>query len=116
MRVAFKPTATIGVTCLFSHELACTFENTTIALVPIFVSLTRPVDIWMGRLVLPLLVKINSESTLFQSTFFTSSCMFFMQKKQSTVTRDKKEVELITRGRHDPCVVPRGTSNLETHP
>lgn len=33
-----------------------------------------------------------------------------MQKKQNTVTRDKKEVELIARGRHDPCVVPRGTS------
>ena len=32
----------------------------------------------------------------------------FMQKKQHTVTRDKQETELIARGRHDPCVVPRG--------
>jgi len=31
-----------------------------------------------------------------------------LQKKQHTVTRDKKETELIARGRHDPCVVPRG--------
>ncbi|KAF4361383.1 hypothetical protein F8388_012843 [Cannabis sativa] len=28
-------------------------------------------------------------------------------KKQLTVTRDKTETELITRGRHDPCVVSR---------
>ncbi|RVW32135.1 Chorismate synthase 1, chloroplastic [Vitis vinifera] len=28
-------------------------------------------------------------------------------KKQHTVTRDKQETELIARGRHDPCVVPR---------
>lgn len=32
----------------------------------------------------------------------------FLQKKQNTVTREKKEIELIARGRHDPCVVPRG--------
>lgn len=31
-----------------------------------------------------------------------------MQKKQHTVTRDKHDTELIARGRHDPCVVPRG--------
>ncbi|KAL3579319.1 hypothetical protein D5086_020823 [Populus alba] len=31
-------------------------------------------------------------------------------KKQHTVTRDKKETDLIARGRHDPCVVPRGMS------
>ncbi|KAJ6983926.1 hypothetical protein NC653_026681 [Populus alba x Populus x berolinensis] len=33
-----------------------------------------------------------------------------IQKKQQTVTRDKKETDLIARGRHDPCVVPRGMS------
>lgn len=31
-----------------------------------------------------------------------------MQQKQKTVTRDKQETELRARGRHDPCVVPRG--------
>ena len=31
-----------------------------------------------------------------------------LQKKQHTVTRGKEETELIARGRHDPCVVPRG--------
>lgn len=31
-----------------------------------------------------------------------------VQRKQNTVTRDKKETEMIARGRHDPCVVPRG--------
>ncbi|GMN51098.1 hypothetical protein TIFTF001_020254 [Ficus carica] len=34
-------------------------------------------------------------------------------KKQQTVTRDKKETELITRGRHDPCVVPRAVPMVE---
>ncbi|KAA0036456.1 hypothetical protein IC582_005822 [Cucumis melo] len=34
-------------------------------------------------------------------------------KKQNTVTRDKKEVELIARGRHDPCVVPRAVPMVE---
>jgi hypothetical protein len=31
-----------------------------------------------------------------------------LQKKQHTVTRDREETDLIARGRHDPCVVPRG--------
>ncbi|KAL5710077.1 chorismate synthase [Ranunculus cassubicifolius] len=34
-------------------------------------------------------------------------------KKQLTVSRDKKEIELITRGRHDPCVVPRAVPMVE---
>ncbi|MBA0776028.1 hypothetical protein Gotri_011089 [Gossypium trilobum] len=33
-----------------------------------------------------------------------------ISKKQHTVTREKKEIELLARGRHDPCVVPRGIS------
>ena len=33
-----------------------------------------------------------------------------VQRKQHTVTREKKETELIARGRHDPCVVLRGIS------
>ncbi|CAL5404462.1 unnamed protein product [Camellia sinensis] len=34
-------------------------------------------------------------------------------KKQQTVTRDKHETELIARGRHDPCVVPRAVPMVE---
>uniref|UniRef100_A0A6N2M0B3 Chorismate synthase n=1 Tax=Salix viminalis TaxID=40686 RepID=A0A6N2M0B3_SALVM len=34
-------------------------------------------------------------------------------KKQHTVTRDKKETDLIARGRHDPCVVPRAVPMVE---
>ncbi|KAJ7970435.1 Chorismate synthase [Quillaja saponaria] len=34
-------------------------------------------------------------------------------RKQNTVTRDKKEIELIARGRHDPCVVPRAVPMVE---
>ncbi|OAY38824.1 chorismate synthase, chloroplastic [Manihot esculenta] len=34
-------------------------------------------------------------------------------KKQHTVTRDKKDTELIARGRHDPCVVPRAVPMVE---
>ncbi|KAL1819232.1 hypothetical protein ACET3Z_014101 [Daucus carota] len=35
-------------------------------------------------------------------------------KKQNTVTRDKHETELIARGRHDPCVVPRAVPMVES--
>lgn len=34
-------------------------------------------------------------------------------KKQNTVTRSKDEIELIARGRHDPCVVPRAVPMVE---
>nr|AXP11716.1 chorismate synthase [Senna obtusifolia] len=34
-------------------------------------------------------------------------------KKQHTVSRDKKEIDLIARGRHDPCVVPRAVPMVE---
>jgi len=34
-------------------------------------------------------------------------------KKQHTVTRDREETELIARGRHDPCVVPRAVPMAE---
>nr|XP_043615129.1 chorismate synthase 1, chloroplastic [Erigeron canadensis] len=36
-----------------------------------------------------------------------------ISRKQNTVTRDKKETELIARGRHDPCVVPRAVVMVE---
>ncbi|KAK8671632.1 hypothetical protein V6N13_038222 [Hibiscus sabdariffa] len=36
-----------------------------------------------------------------------------ISKKQQTVTREKKEIELIARGRHDPCVVPRAVPMVE---
>nr|P27793.1 RecName: Full=Chorismate synthase, chloroplastic; AltName: Full=5-enolpyruvylshikimate-3-phosphate phospholyase; Flags: Precursor [Capnoides sempervirens]CAA43034.1 chorismate synthase [Capnoides sempervirens] len=34
-------------------------------------------------------------------------------KKQNTVTREREEIELIARGRHDPCVVPRAVPMVE---
>ncbi|KAK2971658.1 hypothetical protein RJ640_010899 [Escallonia rubra] len=34
-------------------------------------------------------------------------------RKQNTVTRDRKEIELTARGRHDPCVVPRAVPMVE---
>ncbi|KAM3338804.1 chorismate synthase 2, chloroplastic [Capsicum galapagoense] len=34
-------------------------------------------------------------------------------RKQQTVSRDKHETELIARGRHDPCVVPRAVPMVE---
>lgn len=43
--------------------------------------------------------------------YHTYVTMMLLQKKQHTVTRDKQETELIARGRHDPCVVPRGLAN-----
>ncbi|KAJ3682639.1 hypothetical protein LUZ60_015212 [Juncus effusus] len=35
-------------------------------------------------------------------------------KKQNTVTREREETELIARGRHDPCVVPRAVPMVES--
>ena len=32
------------------------------------------------------------------------------------MTREKEEIELIARGRHDPCVVPRGISLDDSFP
>ncbi|KHG23338.1 Chorismate synthase, chloroplastic -like protein [Gossypium arboreum] len=37
-------------------------------------------------------------------------------KKQHTVTREKQDIELLARGRHDPCVVPRGISLDDSFP
>ncbi|XP_022860408.1 chorismate synthase 1, chloroplastic-like isoform X2 [Olea europaea var. sylvestris] len=36
-----------------------------------------------------------------------------ISRKQNTVTRDKRETELIACGRRDPCVVPRGVPVVE---
>ncbi|XP_059307129.1 chorismate synthase 1, chloroplastic isoform X3 [Lycium ferocissimum] len=36
-----------------------------------------------------------------------------ISRKQQTVTRDKHDTELIARGRHDPCVVPRAVPMVE---
>jgi chorismate synthase len=35
------------------------------------------------------------------------------QKKQNTVSREHEDVELLARGRHDPCVVPRGNGSTK---
>ena len=34
-------------------------------------------------------------------------------KKQKTVSREGEEIELLARGRHDPCVVPRAVPMVE---
>ncbi|PKU60903.1 Chorismate synthase, chloroplastic [Dendrobium catenatum] len=36
-----------------------------------------------------------------------------IQKKQNTVTRNREETELLARGRHDPCVLPRAVPMVE---
>ncbi|KAE8717964.1 Chorismate synthase [Hibiscus syriacus] len=36
-----------------------------------------------------------------------------ISKKQHTVNREKEEIELLARGRHDPCVVPRAVPMVE---
>lgn len=36
-----------------------------------------------------------------------------ISRKQNTVTRDRHDTELIARGRHDPCVVPRAVPMVE---
>ncbi|MBA0780683.1 hypothetical protein Gotri_004761 [Gossypium trilobum] len=36
-----------------------------------------------------------------------------ISRKQHTVTREKKEIELLVHGRHDPCVAPRAVPVVE---
>ncbi|KAG6494908.1 hypothetical protein ZIOFF_042691 [Zingiber officinale] len=55
----------------------------------------------------------NGETIYLRIAFKPTSTI---AKKQQTVTRDRHETELIARGRHDPCVVPRGCgSNGGSH-
>ena len=37
-----------------------------------------------------------------------------ISRKQKTVSRDGQDVDLIARGRHDPCVVPRAVPMVES--
>ncbi|XP_031483266.1 chorismate synthase 2, chloroplastic [Nymphaea colorata] len=52
----------------------------------------------------------NGETITMRIAFKPTSTI---AKKQNTVTRDKHETELLARGRHDPCVVPRAVPMVE---
>ncbi|XP_068652607.1 chorismate synthase, chloroplastic [Aristolochia californica] len=52
----------------------------------------------------------NGETIAIRVAFKPTSTI---TKKQNTVTRDRQETELIARGRHDPCVVPRAVPMVE---
>jgi len=52
----------------------------------------------------------NGETIVLEVAFKPTSTI---SKKQNTVMRDGSESELIARGRHDPCVVPRAVPMVE---
>jgi chorismate synthase len=52
----------------------------------------------------------NGEDLLFRVAFKPTSTV---RKPQRTVTRDRREVVLEARGRHDPCVLPRAVPIVE---
>jgi hypothetical protein len=52
----------------------------------------------------------NGEDIVARIAFKPTSTI---SRKQNTVSRDGEEVELIARGRHDPCVVPRAVPMVE---
>ncbi|WCJ19341.1 Chorismate synthase [Euphorbia peplus] len=54
---------------------------------------------------------ISNGETIYMKVAFKPTST--IARKQLTVTRDKKETELIARGRHDPCVVPRAVPMVE---
>ncbi|CAI0442791.1 unnamed protein product [Linum tenue] len=92
MRIGFKPTSTITVsfcastlleTCRYEFHLKQTFCYSSYH------------------------CGLSCSSPLHLRAWFHITFLL-VQKKQNTVTRDKHETELIARGRHDPCVVPRG--------
>ncbi len=50
------------------------------------------------------------------SRFWSFVCLCVCQtiaRKQKTVNRDNEEIDLLARGRHDPCVVPRAVPMAE---
>ena len=52
----------------------------------------------------------NGEDIVIKVAFKPTSTI---AKKQSTVSRDGQDVDLLARGRHDPCVVPRAVPMVE---
>ncbi|KAK1266866.1 hypothetical protein QJS04_geneDACA015358 [Acorus gramineus] len=54
---------------------------------------------------------ISNGETIYMTIAFKPTST--IGKKQNTVTRDRHETELIARGRHDPCVVPRAVPMVE---
>lgn len=52
----------------------------------------------------------NGESIVIKVAFKPTSTI---AKKQNTVSRDGEDVDLLARGRHDPCVVPRAVPMVE---
>ena len=52
----------------------------------------------------------NGENIVVRLAFKPTSTI---SRKQRTVNRDGQEVDLIARGRHDPCVVPRAVPMVE---
>lgn len=52
----------------------------------------------------------NGENIVLRIAFKPTSTI---SRKQNTVTREGDETELIARGRHDPCVVPRAVVMVE---
>ncbi|KAK8951153.1 hypothetical protein KSP39_PZI004704 [Platanthera zijinensis] len=52
----------------------------------------------------------NGETIYFRVCFKPTSTI---GRKQNTVTRNRDETELVARGRHDPCVLPRAVPMVE---
>lgn len=52
----------------------------------------------------------NGENIVIKVAFKPTSTI---AKNQSTVSRDGEDVNLMARGRHDPCVVPRAVPMVE---
>ena len=53
----------------------------------------------------------NGEELIFRVAFKPTATLI---QKQDTVDKDGKETELLGRGRHDPCVVPRAVPIVES--
>ncbi|KAK6144787.1 hypothetical protein DH2020_021607 [Rehmannia glutinosa] len=89
MRIAFKPTSTISASKALIQVLIKGQELQNVLKLGYFI-----LDIELEQL-----------SVLQPGSYI--ECIPLRLRKQNTVTRDKHDTELIARGRHDPCVVPR---------
>ncbi|KAK6137769.1 hypothetical protein DH2020_028488 [Rehmannia glutinosa] len=66
-----------------------------------------------SKALIQVLIKGQELQNVLKLGYFILDIELERARKQNTVTRDKHDTELIARGRHDPCVVPRAVPMVE---
>jgi hypothetical protein len=132
-KVAFKPTATIGVrysgssnsffhqyikkkSILRNSAMSCFLNGKHYGVVVLWMQL-KPVFSHSTFCVFYGVSYVTFEDFYFLKGYIATCLRYWIslfQKKQHTVSREHEDVELLARGRHDPCVVPRAVPMVES--